>query len=67
MGLICGSMVTMKSQLDARKIDKKLRIANDLFQMAYETKRYQLRKKYPDLSEREINHKAYELIEKGCS
>lgn len=54
-------------KLDAKLIEKKLRIAEELFMFAYETKRFQLRKKFPELSEREINHKAYELIERGCA
>jgi hypothetical protein len=49
-----------------KAIEKKLLIAEDLFRFAYETKRYQLRLKFPTLTEREINHKAYALIEKGC-
>lgn len=57
----------MEFLLDARKTEKKLRIAADLFKMAYEVKKHQLRQKFPDLSERELNHKAYALIEKGCS
>ncbi len=46
--------------LDPEKVTKKLQIANDV-------KRFQLRKKFPELSEREINHKAYALIERGCT
>lgn len=53
--------------LDPKKIERKLRMADELFQMAYEMKRFQLRKKHPHLTEREINHKAYALIEKGCA
>ena len=56
-----------KPVYDAKKIEKKLRILDGLFELAYETKRYQLRQKFPDLTEREINHKAYALIERGCS
>jgi len=52
---------------DAAKIEKKLRIAEELFELAYETKRFLLKKKYPLLSQQEINHKAYGLIEKGCA
>jgi len=55
-----------KNQYEAAKIEKKLRIADELFRLAYETKKFQIRNKYPHLSEREINHKAYALIEKGC-
>ncbi len=53
--------------LTREKIERKLRIIDELFTMAYETKRFQLRQKYPHLSEREINHRAYALIEKGCA
>jgi|GEM_PF-1102898 len=53
--------------LDPKRVEKKLRLADELFMFAYETKRFQLRQKFPNLSEREINHKAYALIEKGCS
>lgn len=59
--------VSTPLKLDAERIAKKLRIAEELFQFAYETKRAQLRRKYPELSDREINHKAYALIERGCS
>jgi len=54
------------TKLDPKKIEKKLKIASDLFQMAFEMKKFQLRKKFPELSEKEINHKAFALIEKGC-
>jgi len=57
----------MSKPLDPKKIEKKLRIANDLFQMAYEVKCYQLRKKHPDWTTRQINHAAYALIERGCA
>jgi hypothetical protein len=53
-------------QLDPKKIERKLRLASDLFQMAFDVKRFQLKSKHPELSEREINHLAYALIEKGC-
>ena len=52
--------------LDPMKVEKKLRMASDLFQMAFDVKRFQLRTRHPELSEREINHRAYALIEKGC-
>ncbi len=53
-------------KLTFEKIERKLKIAADLFALAYEIKKNQLRIKYPDLSELEINHKAYALIELGC-
>lgn len=56
----------MKTALDRRRIEKKLRLAQGLFQMAFSVKRFQLKKKHPELSERELNHLTYALIEKGC-
>ena len=38
----------------------------DMFMFAYNLKKFQLREKHPDWTERQLNHKAYELIEKGC-
>jgi len=48
------------------EIQKKIRLANDLFKMAYQLKTQQLRIKFPELTQKEINHLAYALIEKGC-
>jgi hypothetical protein len=53
--------------LDPVKIERKLRMVDELFQMAMEIKKFQLKKKFPHLTEREITHRAYALIEKGCS
>jgi hypothetical protein len=53
--------------LDPVKIQRKLRMVDELFQMAFEIKKFQLKKKFPHLTEREINHRAYALIERGCS
>ena len=53
-------------QPDSARIEKKMRIMADLFHFAFETKKFQLKKKFPELSEREINHRAYALIENGC-
>ncbi len=52
--------------LSKEKIYKKLKMAQDLYVLAYEVKKQQLKKKYPNLSEQEINHKVYALIERGC-
>lgn len=46
---------------------KRLLIANDLFILAFRTKKEQLRKKHPEKTERELNHMAYALIERGCT
>jgi hypothetical protein len=52
--------------MDAKTVEKKLNIAVGLFQMAYEMKKYQLKKKYPQMSEKELNHKTYKMIQNGC-
>ncbi len=52
---------------DAQKIEKKLRMAEGLFNMAMAVKKNQLKLKYPELSDKEIQFMAYALIEKGCS
>ncbi len=54
-------------KLDPQKIEKKLQLAAGLFAFAFQTKVFQIRKKYPELSEREIRHRAYALIERGCA
>ena len=51
---------------DREHVQKKLRLAAELFRFAFETKRFQLRKRYPDLGQRQINHRACALIERGC-
>lgn len=56
----------MSAMLNREKIEKKLKAMNDMFMFAYQLKKFQLRQKYPKLTERELNHKAYELIERGC-
>ena len=60
------SSKSQKLYLDPRIVTKKWQLASDLFEIAFKTKQFQMKKKYPHLSEKEINHKAYELIEKGC-
>ena len=50
---------------DKRSVHKKMQIANDLFVIAYETKKHQYRKKFPHLSEKELNLMAYASIERG--
>ncbi len=48
-------------------IHRRMRMMNDLFVFAQSVKKHQLRKKYPELSERELTQMAYALIERGCS
>ncbi len=61
------SMKDIEPKLDPQKVEKKLQLAAGLFALAFRTKCFQLRQKYPELSEREINHRAYALIERGCA
>lgn len=56
-----------QAPLNPQNIQKKLRLANGLFQLAFDVKRFQIKKRHPELDEREVNHQAYALIEKGCT
>ena len=49
------------------QIEKKLRLSFGLFEAAFEIKKHQLSKKYPDKSERELSHMTMALFEKGAS
>ena len=53
--------------LNSVKIQKKLKLASDLFEFAFKTKCFQIKKKHPKLSDKDVRKKAYELIERGCS
>ncbi len=48
------------------QIEKKLRLSFGLFEAAFEIKKHQLSKKYPEKSERELNHMTMALFEKGA-
>jgi hypothetical protein len=48
-------------------MERNLKTAFGLFHMAMEVKKAQLRVQYPHLTERELSHMAYAMIEKGCS
>ncbi|MBI1862162.1 MAG: hypothetical protein HYR96_14710 [Deltaproteobacteria bacterium] len=50
---------------DSKKVEKKLKLAADLFEFAYAVKRFQLQKKHPALSAKELNHLTYSFFEKG--
>jgi len=52
---------------DAAKIEKKLKMAAGLFEMAMAVKKNQIRTKFPHLTDKEIQLRAYALIEKACS
>lgn len=47
------------------EIQKKLKLSTDLFAAAFEIKRYQLEKKYPQKTQKELNAMTMELFEKG--
>lgn len=53
-------------QLDPKKIQKKMKAVNDMFMFAHRIKKFQLQQKYPDWTDRQLNHAVYALIEKGC-
>lgn len=56
----------MNPELDPKIIQKKLKIASDLFEMVVKIKSHQLRKKFPNASAKEIQTKVMALIERGC-
>ncbi|MBI3535011.1 MAG: hypothetical protein HY072_05950 [Deltaproteobacteria bacterium] len=47
-------------------IYKKLKLASDLFELAFKIKSHQLRLKYPQATFKEIKEMTLKLIEKGC-
>jgi hypothetical protein len=54
--------------MDSKKsqsIKQKFKIVEDLFNIAYKTKSFQLRKKHPDWTDQQIHEKTLELIDKG--
>jgi hypothetical protein len=65
-GLPAGEQMSA-TDFDRARVQKKLRLAAELFRLVYETKRAQLRERFPDLDARELNHRAYALIERGCA
>ena len=59
-------MVKSMLQLDAKKNHKKMKAMNDMFMFAYQLKKFQLKLKHPDWTDKQLNYGAYELIERGC-
>lgn len=47
------------------EIEKKLKLSIGLFVAAFEIKKHQLQKKYPDKTEKELNYMTMELFDKG--
>ena len=54
-------------QIDSEKVQKKLKLSNELYQFALRIKTEQLRQKHPEKSEDEIRKLAQLLIEKANS
>jgi hypothetical protein len=52
---------------EAQKIEKKLRQIESLYLFSFEIKKHQLKKKYPNLSDRELNRMINEMIQRGCA
>ena len=48
-------------------IQKKFKIAEGLFELAYKSKYFQLKSKNPQWSHEQIHEKVIELIDRGCS
>ncbi len=52
-------------KLDPKKIEKKLRLSESLYNFAFQVKSYQLTKKNPNLNQVEILHLVRESFRKG--
>ncbi len=46
--------------------ERKLRIIDGLYELAFKVKKFQLQEKFPHLSDKELNQRTGALIEKGC-
>ncbi len=51
--------------ISSAEVQKKLKLSFGLFETAFEIKKYQLKQKFPEKSERELNYLTMELFEKG--
>ena len=56
-----------RKPLTSKEIEKKLKIAEDLFNIAYKAKSFQLKKKYPHWSNEQIHQRTVQLIDQGCA
>ena len=59
--------MSSESQKPANLIERKLKIAEGLFNFAYRVKSHQLKLKNPAWTAEQIHQKTIELIEKGCA
>jgi hypothetical protein len=55
----------MENPVPKEEVPKKFKIVEDLFNLAYKVKSYQLQQQHPDWSTEDIHKKTLELIEKG--
>jgi hypothetical protein len=55
------------TDLETQKIQKRLKLAEDLFNFAYSVKFHQLKKKHTDWSEKQVHEHTMLLIERGCA
>jgi hypothetical protein len=55
----------MENPGSAEEVQKKFKIVEDLFNLAYKVKSYQLKQQHPEWSSEDIHKKTLELIEKG--
>jgi hypothetical protein len=55
------------TDLETQKIQKRLKLAEDLFNFAYSVKFHQLKKKHMDWSEKQVHEHTMLLIERGCA
>ncbi len=55
------------TDLETQKIQKRLKLAEDLFNFAYSVKYHQLQKKHSDWSEKQVHEHTLLLIERGCA
>lgn len=64
-----NQIVTDRSitDLETQKIQKRLKLAEDLFNFAYSVKYHQLQKKHSDWSEKQVHEHTMLLIERGCA
>ena len=58
-----NSLPPVKKIPSPQEIEKKLKLSIGLFEAAFEIKKYQLQKKYPEKSDRDLNHMTMALFD----
>lgn len=61
------SFQPLRKRPSSEEIHKKLKLSFDLLVAAFEIKKHQLQKKYPEKTEQELSHMTMLLIEKGTA